>query len=84
MNLWGLEFKGKLEPVALAKRKYIQVYAGRRFLGAGEFRRAYGRDHADEFLPYGNVKAVWKACKRQNPTLRLVVVSVRPPSRSRQ
>ena len=77
MNLWALEYKGKLEPVALEKRKYVQVYAGRRFLGAGEFRFLYGRDHADEFIPYGDVAAIWKACRKRHPTLRLVRVSVR-------
>lgn len=74
--MWGLKLNGKLEPVALRTRKYVQVYAGRRLLGADEFLRAYGRNNAYEFLPFGDCKKVWRLVRRAHPDARIVRVTV--------
>lgn len=72
---WSLKDKGKLEPVAFRRRRDIQIYAGRRWLPSNEYVRAAGKELV-EFMPGGDVKAIWRAVKRRNPTIRLVRVTV--------
>lgn len=74
---WGLKFGTKLEPVAFRRRREAQIFAGRRWMPAGEYMRAAGRDDANEYNGVGNASAVWKAVLRRHPEARLVRVSVR-------
>lgn len=73
---WGLKFGDKLEPVAFSRRREAQIYAGRRWIGAHEYRAAAGRDDAYEYNWVGDASKVWRAVKRRHPTARLVKVRV--------
>lgn len=77
---WGLKYNGKLEPVAFRKRREAQIFAGRRWICAWDYKVAAGREDADEYNGVGNASAVWKAVKKAHPSMKLVRVSVRENS----
>lgn len=73
---WGIEYDGALLQVAFTKRRYAQLYVGRRWIGAEDFKRAAGRNDISDSSDVGNASKVWKVCKQKYPSLRLVHVSV--------
>lgn len=73
---WSFTEFGKLEPIALPKRRQVQIYIGRRFLPGDEYVRASGKVRLEEFGFGGDIRAVWKAVKRRHPSIRLVRVTV--------
>lgn len=81
---WSFTDNGKLEPIAMPKRRQVQIYVGRRFLPAAEYVRAAGKIALEEFSFGGNIRAIWKAVKRRHRSIRLVRVNVTTMSEGEQ